>query len=82
MVIHGLIWNCRGLKKRGVAIFLKNLIFEYKFHFVGLQETMIGDCEESLLRKFDVNQDYLWLWNTAKGKSGGILVGLLIELFD
>lgn len=63
MVIQGLIWNCRGLKKRGVATFLKNLIFEYKFHFVGLQETMIGDCEDSLLRKFDVNP--------VIGKSGG-----------
>jgi len=26
-------WNCRGLKKKGVSTFLKNLILEYKFHF-------------------------------------------------
>ena len=57
MVVQGLIWNCRGLKKRGVSTFLKNL----KFHFIGLQETMTAECEDSLLRKFDVNQDYLWL---------------------
>jgi len=43
---------------------------------------MIGECEDSLLRKFDMNQDYLWLWNAFKGKSGGILVGVLIERFD
>jgi exonuclease III len=61
---------------------LKNLILEYKFHFIGLQETMIADCENSLLRKFDINQDYLWLWNASKGKSGGILVGVLLERFD
>lgn len=81
MVVQGLIWNCRGLKKRGFC-FLKNLILEFKFHFIGLQETIIENCEDSLLRKFDVNQDYLWLWNASKGKSGGILVGILIERFD
>jgi hypothetical protein len=48
---------------------------------VGLQETMIGDCEDSLLRKFYLNQDYLWLWNAAKRKSRGNLVGVLVERF-
>lgn len=76
MNIQGLIWNCRGIKKKGVSTFLKNLILEYKFHFIGLQETMIADCNDSLLRKFDYNQDYLWKWNDSKGKSGRILVGI------
>ena len=82
MMIQGLFWNCRGLKKKGVSTFLKNLILEYKFHFFGLQETMIPECNDSLLRKFDPNQDYLWMWNPSKGKSGGILVGILLERFD
>jgi hypothetical protein len=43
---------------------------------------MVEDCEDSLLRKFDPNQDYLWLWNPSKGKSGGILVGIKIEFYD
>jgi hypothetical protein len=43
---------------------------------------MIENCEDSLLRKFDINQDYLWLWNASKGKSGGILVGVVLERFD
>jgi hypothetical protein len=33
---------------------------------------MVAHCDDSLLRKFDVNQDYLWLWTASKGKSGGI----------
>jgi hypothetical protein len=36
MIIQGLFWNCRGLKKKGVSTFLKNLIHDYKFHFIGL----------------------------------------------
>jgi hypothetical protein len=43
---------------------------------------MIENCEDSLLRKFDINQDYLWLWNASKGKSGDILVGVVLERFD
>ena len=49
----GLIWNRRGIKKKGVATFLKKLFQEYQFHFEGLQETMVQNYEESLLRKFD-----------------------------
>ena len=45
-------------------------------------DTMIEECNESLLRKFDTNQDNLWMWNSSKGKSGGILVGVLLETFD
>jgi hypothetical protein len=37
---------------------------------------------DSILRRFDCNQDYLWMWNPSKGKSGGILVGVLSERFD
>jgi hypothetical protein len=43
---------------------------------------MIQDCDEKLLRKFDPNQDYLWLYNSAHGKSGGILCGVKNELYD
>ena len=61
MTLQGLVWNCRCLKKKGVATFLKNLIHQYSFHFIGIQETMIKDCDEKLLKIFDISQDYLWL---------------------
>jgi hypothetical protein len=82
MTLQGLIWNCRGLRKKGVSTYIKSLIQQYSFHFVGLQETMIKDCDEKILRKFDCHQDYLWLYNAAKGKSGGILVGVKKEFYD
>jgi len=43
---------------------------------------MIQDCDEKLLKKFDPNKDYLWMYNTSRGKSGGILVGVRIEFYD
>jgi hypothetical protein len=43
---------------------------------------MIQYCEKKLLRNFNYNDDYLWLYNSSNGKSGGILVGVRIELYD
>jgi hypothetical protein len=43
---------------------------------------MVEECTDNILRKFDANQDFLWLWNPSKGKSGGILVGIKKELYD
>lgn len=43
---------------------------------------MVEDYDDSHLRKLDANQDYLWLWNPTKGKSGGILVGIRKEFYD
>jgi len=43
---------------------------------------MVEECEDSLLRRFDANQDFLWLWNPSKGKSRGILVGVRREFYD
>ena len=43
---------------------------------------MIKDCDEKLLKKIDINQDYLWLYNSAHGKSGGILCGVKKDLYD
>jgi hypothetical protein len=43
---------------------------------------MIKDCDEKLLKKFDYNQDYLWVYNSAHGKSGGILCGVKKDLYD
>lgn len=36
----GLIMNCRVIGKKGFAFCLKDLLLEYDFDFIGLQETM------------------------------------------
>jgi len=58
--MRGLIWNCRGIKKSGVSAFLNNLIFEHKFHFIGLQETQQADIDDKTLRLIDPAGSYLW----------------------
>ena len=80
--MKGLIWNCRGIKKKGVSFFLKNLISEHNFHFISLQETMVEDIDEKTLKGFDPNSNYLWKWLPSRGKSGGILSGINTDFLD
>jgi len=80
--MKGLIWNCRGIKKIGVSSFLRNLILEHKFHFIGIQETLQQDIGDHILRQIDPHQSYLWKWIPSCGRSGGILSGINLEFFD
>lgn len=34
------------------------------------------------MRKIDPTQDYLWLWIPARGRSGGLFTGAMIDKFD
>ena len=81
MTIQVLIYNCRRLRKK-VSTFLKNLIQENHFHFIGLEETIIENCDDSLLRRFEINQDFFWEWNPSQEKLGDILVGIRKYLHD
>lgn len=38
-----LLWNCRGIGKRGMVTYLSDLIRDYKLDFVEIQETMKKD---------------------------------------
>lgn len=69
-------------EKKGVSTYLKILISQYQFKLIGLEEAMIANYEDSVLRQFDLHQDYLWKWIPSKVKSGGILCGIKNEYFD
>ena len=76
------MWNCRGIKKKGVSSFLKNLISEHNFHFIGIQETMVENIDDITLKGFDPNSNYLWKWIPSRGKSGGLLSGINTKFLD
>lgn len=69
--MNDVTWSCRGIKKKGVPSFLKNLILKHKFHIIGMQDTMWANIDDKTLKKIDPNQDYLWKWIPSRGRSGG-----------
>lgn len=80
--MRGITWNCRSIKRKGVTSFLRNLILEHNFHLIALQETMQESIEDKIIRSIDPNQEYLWKWISSRGRSGGILSGVNLELYD
>jgi hypothetical protein len=43
---------------------------------------MQENIEDKILRQIDPNQNYLWKWVPSRGKSGGILSGINLEIYD
>jgi hypothetical protein len=40
------------------------------------------ELNDQILRKFDINQAYLWKWIPSKGMFGGIVVGINVRFMD
>jgi hypothetical protein len=48
----GIIWNCRGIAKKGMWTCIKDLLLEFKADFVGFHETMRKNIQISFLEKW------------------------------
>jgi hypothetical protein len=72
----------RGLRKRGFAPYVRELIKDKSLDFVCFQETILQDFSDNCLRLIDPSREYLWDWIPAVGKSGGVLSGIKSERFD
>lgn len=79
--MKGLIWNCRGLNGSNKKRFLRETILELKIDFIGIQETMKKDFHRNKLSSIYGAQYFFWIWNPARGRSGGILVGISLVSF-
>jgi hypothetical protein len=45
--------NCRGVGKKGMSVFLQNIIKSEMLDFVGLQETIKKNYSQAFFRKID-----------------------------
>jgi hypothetical protein len=78
----GILWNCRGVAKKGRGNCIKDLLKDFKADFIGHQETMKQKFTEKFFRTIDPYQTYAWHWLPSKGKSGGILCGIKVERYE
>lgn len=67
----GILWNCRGVSKKGLSSYIKELIWDHKPDFIGLQETMM----KSTLTIFSEN---LIMPKSSAG-TGLLLMASLVE---
>jgi len=77
----GIIWNCRGVAKKGLSSYIKELIWDHKVDFIGIQETMKKSYSDKFFRKIDNAKEFSWYWTPSNGRSGGMLSGIKKDRF-
>jgi exonuclease III len=69
-------WNIRGLGGKGRRRQLREMIFKQRIDVICLQETMKTHFSLANLRNLVGGQRFSWNWTSARGHSGGTLIGV------
>jgi hypothetical protein len=80
--MKGLFWNCNGLGDLKKLRFLSDLTKEHDLDFIALSETGRDSFTQSSLNNFCARKDFLWHVKPPRGRSGGMLVGVNLLVFD
>jgi hypothetical protein len=80
--MKGLFWKCRGLRKKGLAPYVRDLIRMHDFDFMCFQETIVQDLSDSITRSLDPSRSFLWDWIPSIGRAGGLVSAFKIDRSD
>lgn len=75
-------WNIRGIGGVARKRQLKEYISQERLDIVGVQETMKQDFSDSELCDLAEGAPLQWRWLPPKGRSGGILMGVKVDLLE
>jgi len=62
--------------------FLSDLVKEEQINFIALSETGRDDFPDRILKNLCAGRDFLWHCMAPHGRSGGILLGVDLQVFD
>jgi hypothetical protein len=65
MTIQVLFVNCRGVRKKGVASYIRDKMRDLNLDIICFQETILQDFSDACLRRIDPSRNYLWDWILA-----------------
>jgi hypothetical protein len=82
MIAQALFRNYRGVRKKGVASYIRDKMRDLNLDIICFQETILQDFSNACLRKIDHSKKYLWDWIPTQGTSGGVLTDIRSETFD
>ena len=80
--MKGVFWNSRGLKDLAKHRFLADLVMDEQINFIALSETGRDDFPDHILKNLCAGRDFLWHSMAPHGRSGGILLGVDLNVFD
>jgi hypothetical protein len=70
--MKGVFWNSRGLAD----------LAKHRFNFIALSETGHESFPDHVLKNLCAGRDFLWHAMAPHGRSGGILLGVDLSVFD
>jgi hypothetical protein len=79
--IRGILWNSNGFKDPKKPKFISDLTKENNLDFIAVSETRRSDFLLRFLKNLCSGRDYLWHSKAPRGRSGGMLLGVNLQIF-
>ncbi|KAG2609329.1 hypothetical protein PVAP13_4KG016700, partial [Panicum virgatum] len=80
--MRGIFWNSRGLSDLAKTKFLADTAREKNLDFIALLETGKKDFRQPVLNGLCGGRNFLWHWTEPHGRSGGILLGINLDVLE
>jgi exonuclease III len=80
--MKGFFWNSNGFKDPKKHKFISDLTKENNLNFIAISETGRSDFMPIFLKNLCAGRDYLWHSKAPRGRSGDILLGVDLQIYD
>ena len=80
--MKGVFWNSRGLADLAKHRYLAEMVREEQINFIALSETGRDNFTDTTLKNLCGGRDFIWHNMAPHGRSGGILLGVDLDVFD
>jgi hypothetical protein len=80
--MKGIFWNSNGFKDLKKLRYVLDLTKEHGLNFIALSETDRKSFPDHLLRNLCAGKNFIWHCKEPHGRSGGMLLGIDVDVFD
>jgi hypothetical protein len=80
--MKGIIWNSNGFRDPKKHRYVSDVTREQNLSFIVILETGRSTFSDPFLKNLCVGKKFLWHCKEPKGRSGGILLGIDLDVFD
>jgi hypothetical protein len=80
--MKGIIWNSNGFRDPKKHRYVSDVTKEQNLSFIAILEIGRSTFSDHFLKNLCVGKNFLWHCTEPKGQSGGILLGIDLDVFD
>jgi hypothetical protein len=80
--MRSIFWNSNGFKDPKKHKYISDLTKENSLEFIAVSEIGRSDFSLRFLKNLCVGREYLWHSKAPRGRSGGMLLGVDLQIFD